>query len=270
MKTRRDILVIDDEAIVLQGIARICSCEGLSVETAASGRAGLECLAESTHRLIICDIMMGDLDGFEFLAEARRRGNRSPIIMATGHSTVQNAVRSLQSGAIDYLSKPFTADELMAVIRRGLNHAALLAGDGLIPPRTCPAHFHRLGHVSWAATEPVGTVLIGIDDLFVHTLGGIRSIELSPPGTELVQGSGCASILSVHGLPHDLMCPVSGQVMETHAELAAQPSTIEQDPYGAGWLYRLLPADLEYSLRFLTSGSELRDQQYSQRKGEPK
>jgi CheY-like chemotaxis protein len=271
MKTAHDILVIDDEPVVLQGVTRICGSESLTVETASSGRVGLARLEQSAYRLIICDIMMGDLDGFEFLAEAGRRGNRAPVVMTTGNSTVQNAVGSLQSGAIDYLSKPFTADELMAVVSRGLNYEAL-HGAGTAAPtdmKPCPPHFHCLGYVSWAATEPVGTVLIGVNDLFVKTLPGIRSIELSPVGTELVQGAAGATIISADGLAHAVMCPVSGQVIEAHVEVVAQPSKLAVDPYGAGWLYRILPSDLEYSLRCLTSRPVAPDQRHIQQKGEP-
>lgn len=267
MKPSPDILVIDDEAVVLQGVARICGCEGLSVEVAASGRAGLERLAASSYRLIICDLMLGDLDGFEFLAEARRRGNHTPVIMTTGHSTLQNAVRSLQCGAIDTLPKPFTADELMAVVGRALAHAALGDCDaGALGD--APAHVHCLGQVSWAATEPVGTVLIGMHPHFARALRGIRSIDLAPPGTELLQGASCASLTSADGLPHELMCPVSGKVIEPNAEAVAHPSRIEEDAYGSGWLYRILPDDLEYSLRFLTSRLERRDPQEFPVKGD--
>jgi CheY-like chemotaxis protein/glycine cleavage system H lipoate-binding protein len=270
MKTKRDILVIDDEPVVLQGVARICGSEGLSVDTAPSGRAGLERLDQTAYRLILCDIMMGDLDGFEFLAEAGRRGNRAPVVMATGNSTVQNAVRSLKCGAVDYLSKPFTADELMAVVSRGLNYEALL-GSGAVAPtdlRVAPAGFCLLGYMSWAVTEPVGTVLVGVSELFVRTLKGIKSIELLSVGTELVQGSGCATIVSVDGLAHEVLCPMSGQVIEAHAGVVARPSEIARDPYGAGWLYRLLPLDLEYNLGCLTPRSGASEQQILRRKGE--
>jgi CheY-like chemotaxis protein/glycine cleavage system H lipoate-binding protein len=271
MKTVRDILVIDDEPVVLQGLARICGSEGLSVDTAASGRAGLECLDKAAYRLILCDIMMGDLDGFEFLAEAQRRGNRAPVVMATGNATVQNAVRSLRCGAMDYLCKPFTLDEVMAVLKRGLRCQALLAGASEAPVelRSCPAQFARLGSVSWAATEPVGTVLIGVSDLFVKTVNGIQGLELLAPGTELVQGTGCATIRAADGLAHEVLCPVTGQVLEAHSEVVAQPATLETDPYGAGWLYRVLPSDLEYSLRNLTPRSDASDPRKSPTKGEP-
>jgi CheY-like chemotaxis protein/glycine cleavage system H lipoate-binding protein len=270
MKTGHDILVIDDEPVVRQSVERICGSEDLSVDTVTSGGAGLERLGKHTYRMILCDIMMEDMDGFQFLAESVRRGNRAPVVMTTGYSTGEHAIRSLQCGAIDYLAKPFTADELMAVVRRALNFSSPPAGDTEAPPVTGPhpPHFHRLGCVSWAETKPEGTVLIGVNDLFVRTMKGMRSVVLSPVGTNLIQGTGCATIISADGLAHGVMCPVSGQVIEAHTEVAAHPSTIEQDPYGAGWLYRILPSDLDYSLRCLTAGLVSTDQLQENRKGE--
>jgi len=262
MKTSRDILVIDDEPVVLQGVERICGSEGLSVDSAASGAAGLERLGKHAYRLILCDIMMEDVDGFEFLEKAAGMGNRAPVVMTTGYSTVENAVRSLQCGAIDYLPKPFTADELIAAVRRGMNDSA--PKDA----RPCPPQFHRLGYVSWAMTEPEGTVLIGVNDLFVKTMRGVRGVELLTTGTDLVQGTGCATIISADGLSHVVMCPVSGQVIEVHADVAGHPAVLETDPYGAGWLYKVLPSDLEYSLRCLSSQAGSPGRQNEHREGE--
>ena len=264
MTTARDILVIDDELIVLQGVERVCGSEGLSIDTATSGASGLERLNRYSYRLILCDIMMEDLDGFEFLAEAQRRGCRTPVVMTTGYSTIENAVRSLQCGAIDYLPKPFMADELMAVVRRGLSYGAVHAGDA----RPCPPGFCRLGYVSWARTEPEGTVLIGVNDLFVRTMKGVRSVELLPVGTDLVQGSGCATFVSSDGLEHGVMCPVSGRVIEAHAEAAELPPTIEEDPYGTGWLYRIVPFNLEHSLSHLASMADTPSPPGVERQGE--
>lgn len=269
MSSARDILVIDDEPVVLQGVERICRDEGLTIETAGGGVAGLERLEQHTYRLILCDIMMEDLDGFGFLAESRRRGHRTPIVLASGYATGANAIRSLQSGAFDYVAKPFTADELLAVIRRALNYNALLAENMAALPATSPRteNIHHLGRVSWASSKPEGTVVIGVDDLFIKTIQGLRRVELAPVGTQLVQGAGCATIVSTDGLAHSVMCPVSGQVLQAHTEAAADISMIEKDPFGAGWLYRLLPADLEYNFRCLTSPSVPPDRQPVHQKG---
>lgn len=269
MKTARDLLVIDDEPVVRQGVERIGRSEGLSVDMAAGGRDGLAQLEKHTYRLILCDLMMEDIDGFEFLAEAGRRGHRTPVVMTTGYSTVEHAVRSLRLGAIDYLAKPFTADELMAMYHRSRNYDVLRAAGPAAPVPASPfPQLHRLGRVSWAALEPVGTVLIGVDDLFVRSLQGIRSVELVPVGTGLVQGTACATVGSAAGFAHGVLGPVNGQVIETHAGVTADPAILERDPYGAGWLYRVLPANLEYSLRCLAAGPDAPEPQPAPRKGE--
>jgi glycine cleavage system H protein len=100
--------------------------------------------------------------------------------------------------------------------------------------------------VSWATREPEGTVLIGINDSFVRTMGR-AGIELLPGAPSWCRAHPARPIQSADGLAHGVLCPVSGQVIETHAEVAAQPATVEKDPYGEGWLYRVLPSDLEYS-----------------------
>lgn len=262
MKTLRDMLLIDDEPVVLQGVERIGRSEGLSVDTATGGRAGLALLEKCDYRLILCDLMMEDCDGFEFLAEVGRRGHRTPVVMITGYSTVENAVRSLQLGAIDFLAKPFTADELMAMYHRGVNYCALrAAGPAPTVPATPHPQLHRLGRVSWAALEPVGTVLIGADDLFIRTLQGVRSIELAAVGTDMVLGTACATVVSAAGLVHGVLGPVNGQVIEINPKVAADPALLEKDPYGAGWLYRVLPSDLEYSFRCLAPGPDAPEQQ---------
>src|SRR5690606_10909958 len=76
--------------------------------------------------LIICDIMMPVLNGFDLLNEIYKRKISSSLIMTTGYSTVENAVKSLYSGAIDYIPKPFTADEIVNSVLRGMKYIQLL------------------------------------------------------------------------------------------------------------------------------------------------
>jgi CheY-like chemotaxis protein/glycine cleavage system H lipoate-binding protein len=256
MKAARDILVIDDEEVVVQGVARICRDEGMTADGAASGREGLDRLRHHAYRLVLCDIMMEELDGFEFMAEARRQGHREPVVMTTGYSTVENAVRALTLGAIDCLAKPFTPDELLAVVRRGMNVGRLETESERRGATTCPPRFHRLGCVSWAEVEAEGTVRIGVNDLFVRALGGVRGVDLAPAGTDLAQGRPCAAIASADGLAHGVMCPVSGQVLEANAAAAQDPALIESAPYAEGWLYRIVPSDLNYNLTLLSPQGE--------------
>lgn len=264
MRAERDILVVDDEEVITQAVVRVCGAEGLSVDVAASAEAATMRMAQGTYRLIICDVMMADVDGFEFLADLVRRRIRTPVIMSTGMSTMENAVKALYSGAIDFIPKPFTADELLTAVTRGLRYAALqdaaLAASATERPASlawvpCPAKYYRLGFASWVVLEGTGTVLIGVTDLFLKTIEQVQGVTLGVVGEEVVQGSSCATIASADGLDHGVLCPVSGRIVEVNRGVVSAPAVMERDPYFEGWLYQVLPSELEYDLQHLSSCS---------------
>jgi DNA-binding NtrC family response regulator len=157
MTALRDILVIEDEPMVTQAVVMVCGEEGMTVTAVDSAVEALRDMQVSGFRLVLCDIMMQSLDGFQFLEQLAHRGIQTPVIMMTGYSTVENAVKSIAAGAVDYIPKPFTADELLTVVRRSLRSGALLEAAesaGLERGRPlsyvpCPDHYLRLGYVSW-------------------------------------------------------------------------------------------------------------------------
>jgi glycine cleavage system H lipoate-binding protein len=180
--------------------------------------------------------------------------------MMTGYSTVENAVKSLTStGAVDYISKPFTADELLTVIRRSLRCGLLLEqAETAGLPRSnsmsyvpCPANYYKLGYVSWVLMEDEGTARIGVSDLFLKAAEGIRSFELSAPGEVLAQGIPCAVANSPDGAAHSIMCPMGGKILEVNLDAQSTPSLVEKDPYFRGWLYRILPSNPASDLQWL-------------------
>jgi CheY-like chemotaxis protein/glycine cleavage system H lipoate-binding protein len=247
--------------MVAQAVVKVCSGEGMTVTAAGQASEALRSLEQSSFRLALCDIMMPELDGFQFLEELARRGIQTPVVMMTGYSTVENAVKSLSStGAVDYISKPFTADELLTVIRRSLRCCLLLdeAESAGLPRKNsmsyvpCPANYHRLGYVSWVLMEDEGTAKIGVSDLFLKAAEGIRGFELSAPGEDLAQGIPCAVATSPDGSAHGIMCPMSGRILEANADAQSMPSLVEKDPYFRGWLYRILPSDPDNNLQWLS------------------
>jgi CheY-like chemotaxis protein/glycine cleavage system H lipoate-binding protein len=261
MSQLQDILVIDDEPTVTHAVAKICSAEGMTVSTAEHATVALRCLEENTFRLMLCDIMMPELNGFQFLEELARRGIQTPVVMMTGYSTVENAIKSLTStGAVDYIPKPFTADELLAVVQRSLCCGSLLdKAESASLPRSgamtyvpCPANYHRLGYVSWALMEDKGTAKIGVSDLFLRATNGIVEFELAQLGEDLLQGIPCAEAISPDGLKHSIMCPLSGRILEVNAGAQSNPSLVERDPYFRGWLYQILPSNPASDLKWLS------------------
>ncbi|MHB8338691.1 MAG: glycine cleavage system protein H [Ignavibacteriaceae bacterium] len=260
MNKQFDILVIDDEQVIIDAVNKICSAEGFKVDTSIDAKDALEKLSKHSYKIIVCDIMMPDYDGFEFLDEIIRRKITSPVIMTTGYSTVENAVMSLYKGAIDFIPKPFTADEILNSIIRAMKYSEvqkmLLAShiqedDATIIYVPCPAKYYRLGYSSWAEEENAGSILIGVTDLFLKTIEGVEEIEFQKIDEEIIQGNQCASIKSKDGLVHNVLSPVTGRIIERNEEVLKDVSILEKDPYFNGWFYRIIPSESEYELKHL-------------------
>ncbi len=122
------VLVIEDEPDLLAGIARALRDEGYAVDTAADGEDGLFKAESWPYDLILLDVMLPGRDGWEIVRRLRERGRRVPVLMLTARDAVADRVRGLDSGADDYLTKPFALDELLArvraLIRRGADQPA--------------------------------------------------------------------------------------------------------------------------------------------------
>ncbi len=110
------ILVIEDEQKIADFLRRGLSYEGYQVQIAADGETGLKTARDHQPDLVILDIMLPGLDGFE-VARRLRAGGDIPIIMLTARDTVPDRVKGLDSGADDYLVKPFAFEELLARVR---------------------------------------------------------------------------------------------------------------------------------------------------------
>lgn len=111
------LLIIEDEAPMRTALVETLAAEGYRVRSAADGLAGLELACTGTFDLILLDIMMPGLDGFAVCRELRKRGRDMPVLMLTGKGQIDDRVEGLDSGADDYLLKPFSLKELLARIR---------------------------------------------------------------------------------------------------------------------------------------------------------
>jgi len=115
------ILVVDDEAQIRNTLRGVLSEEGFDVLEAENGRAALEVLAHRKPRLAIVDIWMPEVDGIELVQRMRTQAPRVPIIVISGHGTIETAVRVIRDGAFDFLEKPFPLDALLRVVGRALD-----------------------------------------------------------------------------------------------------------------------------------------------------
>ncbi len=129
MQTKPKILVVDDEDRNLRLVEAMLAPEGYEVVLAHSGQEGLEKTRDTCPDVVLLDIMMPELNGFEVLRILRQQSN-IPVIMLTAKKEVTSAVDSFHLGADDYVRKPFRKGELLARIRTKLRRA----GTELTPP----------------------------------------------------------------------------------------------------------------------------------------
>src|SRR6202790_4838333 len=111
------VLIIDDEAEIRESLQTLLEMEGFEVETAVTGEDGLSQMADRPFDLVLLDLTLPGRNGMEILSEIRSHDSRLPIIMITAFGTVENAVRAMQSGAANFVQKPWDNEKLLADVR---------------------------------------------------------------------------------------------------------------------------------------------------------
>mgnify|MGYP005834129891 CR=1 FL=1 len=119
------ILVIDDEAGIREGIKRGLTPQGYIVETAENGEQGLALFRQNPCDLVLIDVMMPGISGIDLIGEIHRIDPDAVCVIITGYATVEMAVRAIKEGAYDFLTKPFSVDDLLLVVRQGLERRHL-------------------------------------------------------------------------------------------------------------------------------------------------
>ena len=114
------ILIIDDEAEIRESLETLLQLEGYTVAVAATGREGLEQIGERNFDVILLDLALPDKNGMDVLAEIRLQQPQQAVIMITAYGTVENAVRSMQFGATNFIQKPWDNEKLLADIRAAI------------------------------------------------------------------------------------------------------------------------------------------------------
>ncbi len=141
------VLVIDDEAIIREGIRQALTQNGYQVEVAANGRIGLEKLQKNTFSVVISDLKMPILNGIEVLKTIQVLQPDVPVIIITGFATIDSAVDAMKNGAFEYLTKPFLPDSIVGKVESAIRQ-----------------HIQDLGD---PGDDPDNAVIEGIPDFFV-------------------------------------------------------------------------------------------------------
>lgn len=127
------LLVIDDEAGVRFSLKRTLTSPEVEVETAETGRLGLEALKRKLPDVVLLDVRLPDMSGLDALNEIRKIDQRLPVVVITAHGTTDTAIEATKRGAFDYLLKPFDLPTLRGVVNRAIEASRLTRRPALVP-----------------------------------------------------------------------------------------------------------------------------------------
>jgi two-component system response regulator MprA len=151
-----DLLIVEDDPPVRRMLERSLRAEGFAVRSAADGGAALVAAEGAIPDLVVLDLAMPGLDGFEVCRRLRERGMSGGVLMLTARDGVEERVRGLEAGADDYVVKPFAIEEvvarLRALLRRGTDRSGLVS----VGPLTLDTERHQVRRESGEAVELTG------------------------------------------------------------------------------------------------------------------
>jgi two-component system response regulator HydG len=118
MTQQPTILIVDDESGILDTLRILLRKEGFEVTTAQGGKAGLEQIRSGNHDIVLTDVRMPQVSGLDILQSAKDQDPMTPVILMTAQASLQTAVAAVNAGAFYYVQKPFSNDELLAILKR--------------------------------------------------------------------------------------------------------------------------------------------------------
>ncbi|MDH3344757.1 MAG: response regulator, partial [Desulfobacteraceae bacterium] len=120
------ILVVDDEKVIRNGCHEVLTQEGYEATLAENGKLGLEMLEKAHFDVILLDLMMPGLSGFDVLSHVKALHPDTSIIVITGYATIENSIEAMKKGAFDFIPKPFSPDQLRVVVSKAIEHTGAL------------------------------------------------------------------------------------------------------------------------------------------------
>src|SRR5512141_1796795 len=121
-ESRPTVLIVDDESGIVDTLRILLKNEGFAAHVAFGGKQGLDQIAALQPNVIITDIRMPAVGGIDLLTAARAQDPDVPVILMTAQASLQSAIQAVNQGAFHYIQKPFRNDELVAIVRRAVEH----------------------------------------------------------------------------------------------------------------------------------------------------
>ncbi len=263
------IICVDDEDVILDSFRKILVLDGYSVDTVNSGPQALNLIKSNHYDFLFTDLKMPEMDGVEVTRNVKTLRPDIDVIIITGYATVETAVDCMKFGAMDYVQKPFTEDELLDFTKKALvkrqdriqkqlkprvhithltENDNLSLGEFSIPGGV----FISEGH-TWASVAQDGAVKIGMDDFSKKLIGKVDDLEFPNLGMSIAKGQPLFSIKQGKRKV-TFNSPVSGQVSKLNTDLTENLDALDFSPYEKNWICSIDAEKLDTELPLLKIG----------------
>ncbi len=268
-KPEARILCVDDEEVILNSFRKILVLDGYSVDTVETGQEALGLIQTHDYDFVFTDLKMPAMSGTDVAKSVKHLRPDIDVVIITGFATVESAVECMKHGAVDYVEKPFTEDEL----RLFTKHALIKRRDRiekLLKPRVNimgPGEQNRAsrreftipggvlvsaGHC-WVNLAEDGTAKVGIDDFAKKLLGTINTIEFPNVGMTIKAGQPLFAVNQGHRRAQ-FYAPISGKVIKLNKYLAKDCAILDATSHGENWICVIEGNDLDAELPKLKIG----------------
>ena len=268
---RARILAVDDEPVILDSFRKILVLAGFAVDTVESGQEALSLVRKNDYDFVFTDLKMPGMDGLDVAKGVHHLRPDIDIAIITGYGTIESAVDAMRFGAVDYVQKPFTEDELVEfanrlVLRRQDRRERLTPPEiRLVTPSTAGVASPRVVNVpggvyvspehSWVRIEMTGEGRVGLDDFVQKSVGPVTAIRLPEPG-QVVRRGDALFALDIAGQELGFSAPLAGKIVHVNHDLDYQLDLMRLRPYEQGWICTIDPQELTADLGKLVIGAD--------------
>jgi CheY-like chemotaxis protein len=263
------ILCVDDESVLLDSFRRILVLDGYCVDTVEKGSEALGLIQTHSYDFVFTDLKMPEMDGLEVTKSVKHLRPDIDVVIITGFATVETAVDCMKFGAMDYVQKPFTEDELLEFVKKLLIKREDRINKTL-KPKVQITHLKEIGGAKtpefqipggvfiseghcWANISEEGTVKIGIDDFAKKLIGKVDSVGLPNLGMVIKKGQSLFTIAQGQRTL-SFKSPVSGKVKEINKYLNNELDSLEISPYEKNFVCEIDAEELDSEIPKLKIG----------------
>jgi DNA-binding NtrC family response regulator len=175
------ILLVDDEASIRMALKEILEYESHTVIESPDAVAGLKALSQETFDLVITDIKMPKVDGLEFLQQIKDQGHEMPVVMITGHGTIDTAVESIKKGAFDFIQKPLDLNRVLVTVRNATQSGQMERETKVLKKKVA-----RITGTHIVGESPAIQEILGMIDTVAPTDARVMILGPNGAGKELV------------------------------------------------------------------------------------